>query len=84
MRQRLHLVNKISDSMRGKIIVDVNQRSSHIYQKGLVTFADGGNWYYSEDFTVEGWLCPALFKYFDKAPEEIYAKFEEKEERGQG
>ena len=41
--------------------------------------ADGGNWYYSEDFQMEGWLCPALFKYFDKAPEEIYAKFEEKE-----
>ena len=40
--------------------------------------ADGGNWYYSEDFQMEGWLCPALFKYFDKAPEEIYAKFEEK------
>jgi len=27
---------------------------------------------------MEGWLCPALFKYFEKAPQEIYAKFEEK------
>ena len=40
---------------------------------------DGGIWYYSEDFQMEGWLCHALFRYFDQAPEEIYAKFEEKE-----
>src|SRR5947209_6525927 len=26
----------------------------------------GGNWYFSPDFKVEGWLCPALFKYFDQ------------------
>lgn len=31
-----------------------------------------GNWYYSPDFGTEGWLCPALFKYFDKAPAEIF------------
>ena len=37
---------------------------------------DGGNWYYSEDFQIEGWFCPALLKYFEEAPEEIYVKFE--------
>jgi len=39
----------------------------------------GGNWYAiaAADFDMEGWLCPALFKYFDKAPKAIYAKFEE-------
>jgi hypothetical protein len=31
-----------------------------------------GNWYYSPDFDSEGWLCPALFKYFDKAPKRIF------------
>ena len=39
---------------------------------------EGGNWYKSEEFQMEGWLCPALFKYFDKAPKQIYARFEEK------
>ena len=39
----------------------------------------GGNWYYSEDYDSEGWLCPALFKYFKKAPKEIYVKAEEKQ-----
>ena len=36
----------------------------------------GGNWYFSPDFKMEGWLCPALFKYFEKAPKEIYVKAE--------
>jgi hypothetical protein len=36
----------------------------------------GGNWYYSPEFNQEGWLCPALFKYFRSAPQEIYVKVE--------
>ena len=38
----------------------------------------GGNWYWCEQYGVEGWLCPALFKYFDKAPAELYARAEPK------
>jgi len=38
----------------------------------------GGNWYYSSDLDSEGWLCPALFKYFDSAPPQIYAQFKPK------
>jgi hypothetical protein len=37
---------------------------------------DGGNWYHAEAFEIEAWLCPALFKYFEAAPKEIFAKFE--------
>jgi hypothetical protein len=36
----------------------------------------GGNWYYSPEFEQEGWLCPALFKYFVSAPRAIYVKVE--------
>jgi hypothetical protein len=36
----------------------------------------GGNWYYSPEFQQEGWLCPALFKYFTSTPREIYVKVE--------
>jgi hypothetical protein len=39
---------------------------------------NGGNWYFSPDFQMEGWLCPALFKYFETAPKEIYVKAEPK------
>ena len=38
----------------------------------------GGNWYYSPELDSEGWLCPALFKYFESAPEKIYAQFKAK------
>jgi len=34
----------------------------------------GGNWYYSQELDIEGWLCPALFKYFETAPQRIYAQ----------
>jgi hypothetical protein len=32
----------------------------------------GGNYYYSHTQGIEGWLCPALLKYFDQAPVELY------------
>lgn len=35
-----------------------------------------GNWYYSEEFQMEGWLCPALLCYFDAAPENLFVKAE--------
>ena len=34
----------------------------------------GGWWYYSKQLGMEGWLCPALFLYYETAPETIYAK----------
>ena len=37
---------------------------------------DGGNWYYNEKYQMEGWLCPALFKFFPRAPEHLYVKVE--------
>jgi len=43
----------------------------------------GGNWYFAPALGKEGWLCPALFKYFDKAPAEIYLKVEPKAESDQ-
>ncbi len=37
-----------------------------------------GNWYYSKEYKKEGWLCPGLFKYYKKAPMDIYVKAEQK------
>jgi len=34
----------------------------------------GGNWYFCAALEMEGWLCPALFKYFDAAPAKIFAQ----------
>ena len=35
----------------------------------------GGTWYKDTNSEREGWLCPALFKYFDPAPERLWVKF---------
>ena len=35
-----------------------------------------GTWYRDETTGSKGWLCPALFKYFDEAPETLYARAE--------
>jgi hypothetical protein len=42
----------------------------NIQLKWVRTETFGGNTYVWEG--QEGWLCPALFKYFDEAPETIY------------
>lgn len=34
----------------------------------------GGNVYYSDQFDAEGWLCPALLRYFAEPPREIYVE----------
>jgi hypothetical protein len=33
-----------------------------------------GVWYSWPERNVEGWLCPALFKYFPSAPQDIYVR----------
>lgn len=48
------------------------------YQANLTWIKEeyGGNWYCWEQKNMEGWLCPALFKYFEQAPPNIYCKAE--------
>jgi hypothetical protein len=31
-----------------------------------------GNWYHCPELQMDGWLCPALLKYFDTPPMEIF------------
>jgi hypothetical protein len=38
----------------------------------------GGNWYYSAEYDMEGWLCPALFNYFDAAPQKLFVQIKPK------
>jgi hypothetical protein len=48
------------------------------YQKRLEWVREemGGNWYQTDSPAMQGWLCPALFQYFDEAPAELYVKAE--------
>jgi hypothetical protein len=36
----------------------------------------GGNWYYAAELDMEGWLCPALHRYYPgpDAPRELYVQ----------
>jgi hypothetical protein len=36
----------------------------------------GGWWYQLHESPLRGWLCPAMFHYFEEAPESIFAKVE--------
>lgn len=50
------------------------------YQKKLIWLRgdQGGNYYRFEDSDMEGWICPAMFKYYETAPKELYVKAEPK------
>jgi len=37
-----------------------------------------GTWYQLDNTGMTGWLCPALFKYFDDAPKHIYVQAKQK------
>lgn len=50
------------------------------YQRRLDFVAPemGGAWYDEAESNLRGWLCPALFRYFDRPPKAIYVKAESK------
>ena len=37
-----------------------------------------GNWYRHSALEMDGWLCPALLKYFVSPPKKLYAQFKYK------
>ena len=71
------LVADIPDAERGwKAIFSASPFPGHEVMLEWRREESGGNWYYSDRYQMEGWLCPALFKYFTKAPREIYVRAE--------
>jgi hypothetical protein len=50
------------------------------YQKKLSWLRGdmGGNYYRMEEPPMEGWICPAIFRYYKTAPKELYVKAEAK------
>jgi hypothetical protein len=74
-------VQNIPEAEKGfKLLFSENPFPS--YQAKLVWVREdcGGNWYSWEAHHLEGWLCPALFKYFSEAPPHIYCKAEQKKD----
>jgi hypothetical protein len=71
-----HIVADIPDAANGFVLIFSSSAfPGHQHRfKWLRADEDGGNWYYSDAFGMEGWLCPALFKYFEEAPKQIYVQ----------
>ncbi len=72
-------VAKIPDAEKGfRAVFSARQFPGSDFKLEWRREESGGNWYYSNEFKMEGWLCPALLKYFPTAPPEIYVKVEPK------
>ncbi|QDT75376.1 DUF6717 family protein [Lacipirellula limnantheis] len=73
------MVEGIEDADQGvTILFSLNPFPGSRYEFDWRREEMGGNWYFSPQFQLEGWLCPALFKYFEAAPERIYAQVKAK------
>jgi hypothetical protein len=71
------LVKDIPDAQRGfRLLFSARPFPGH--QREFIRTREefGGSWYHCDDPAMEGWLCPALFKYFPEAPEKLYARAE--------
>jgi hypothetical protein len=71
------MVADIPDAERGFRLLFSAQDFPGATHRFLLRRPDrGGNWYYSPDYDMEGWLCPSLLKYFRQAPRVLYVKVE--------
>ncbi len=72
-----YLVKDIPNARSGFVLLFSSQPFAG-YQVELTRVREeyGGHWYKAKDYSAEGWLCPALFRYFESAPESLYIKAE--------
>jgi len=72
-----YLVKDIPNARSGFILLFSSQPFAG-YQVEITRVREeyGGYWYKAKDEGAEGWLCPALFRYFETAPESLYIKAE--------
>jgi len=73
------LVADIPDADKG-FRLTFSAREFPDYQKKLIWIRSDttGNWYRLEKPPMEGWLCPALFKYYREPPKELFVKADPK------
>jgi hypothetical protein len=69
------VVANIPDADKGfTLIFSASPFPGHQFRLDWRRAEDDGNWYYSADFDLEGWLCPALLLYFADAPKCLYVQ----------
>lgn len=71
------LVTDIPNPRAGFVLLFSSQPfAGYQVELTLVREEYGGHWYTVKDLGAEGWLCPALLRYFDDAPGSLYIKSE--------
>jgi hypothetical protein len=69
------VVADIPDAEHGFVLIfSASPFPGHQYRLEWRRSESDGNWYYSPQLGMEGWLCPALFRYFADAPKELYVQ----------
>ncbi len=77
------LVEEIADARAGfRLTFSAGPFPGYQLELNWVREEFGGNWYRSILSGKDGWLCPALFRYFDAPPERLFARAEPKDRGG--
>ncbi len=69
------ITEDIPNAKRGFLMLfSRNPFPNHQFKLDWRRCEGSGNVYYSSDLDAEGWLCPALLRYFEERPSEIYVQ----------
>lgn len=70
-----NMVKNIPDAREGfRLTFSASPFPNYQYEFSWVREEYGGHWYRLEGQEAQGWLCPAMFNYFDSAPMKLYAR----------
>ena len=71
------LVAKIVDAKGGfRLLFSANPFPGHQKKLTWMRGDSGGNYYKLDDPPMEGWICPAMFRYYKEPPRSLYVKAE--------
>jgi len=71
------LTSDITNADRGfRLLFSAKPFPGHQIELTWLRPETGGNWYRCEEYQTEGWLCPALGRYFADPPAKLYARAE--------
>lgn len=78
------VTERISDAGNGFVLVfSASPFPGHQFRLDWRRAEGSGNIYYSHELDAEGWLCPALLRYFAERPDAIYVQVKPRPSIGQ-
>jgi hypothetical protein len=71
------LVKEIADAKDGfRLTFSANPFPGYQSKLTWLRGDSGGNYYKLDQPAMEGWICPAMFRYYKTAPKNLYVKAE--------